>query len=329
MTLRLLLTVGFTLFFSQQAFSAEKASPFHAGVARIAVTDKLPFEAVAWYPSKTPETPWQAGPYTIEATRNAAVADAVFPVVVLSHGHGGMPFGHRELATRLAREGYVVIAPIHVGDSAGNLDGYRQGRSLIDRPRQANAALHAAFSDSRLGAHMDPARVGAIGFSAGGYTALVIAGAVPDFVLAGRYCASHPQDSSSCGDGRNTSSSPASAGEPFQPDYPVKAVVVMDPLAIPFDAAALASVTMPVLLYRPSDPSFLPAEPNALAVAAGLPTRPTEVIVPGRHFVFLDPCPAAFASQEALLCKDAPDVDRIAIHRRLEDEITGFLHKHL
>ncbi|MGO0793043.1 hypothetical protein ACTOWA_24565 [Herbaspirillum seropedicae] len=47
MTLRLVLTVGFTLFFSQQAFSAEKASPFHAGVARITVTDKLPFEAVA------------------------------------------------------------------------------------------------------------------------------------------------------------------------------------------------------------------------------------------------------------------------------------------
>ncbi|WP_034301667.1 dienelactone hydrolase family protein [Herbaspirillum sp. RV1423] len=314
-------------------FPARSADlPFRAGVARVDIDDVEAFETIVWYPSPVDEVAWQAGPYRVEATRNAPISAGVFPVVVLSHGHAGTPFGHRQLAARLAREGFIVIAPTHVGDSSGKTEGYRQGRSLTDRPRQADKALDAILHDARFAPHMDSARIGMIGFSAGGYTALVLAGAVPDFRIADAYCVAHPQDSSSCGDRRSDGghiAAAASAPWQFKPSYPLKALVVMDPLALVFDAAALKSVRMPVLLYRPVDGAYLDPAHNAAALVAGLPVAPQEIVVPGRHFVFLDPCPEILAAQAPLLCQDAPDVDRVEIHRRMEDEISTFMHRHL
>jgi len=304
--------------------------PFHAGVARLNVAAATPFEAIVWYPSRSTETDWRAGPYTIHATRNAPLADGgKFAVVVLSHGHAGSPFGHRELAARLAREGFVVIAPTHVGDASGDTAGYAQGRALMDRPHQAELALDTVLRDVRFAAQLDAARIGMIGFSAGGYTALAMAGAVPDFTLAERYCATHAQDRASCGDRAHDDNTAAMPAWQFKPSHALKAIVLMDPLAILFDADALKAVRLPVLLYHPADSTYLPALPNATALVANLPEQPRDLLVPGRHFVFLDPCPAALAAQAPVLCDDAPGVDRAAIHRQMEDEITAFLHLHL
>jgi predicted dienelactone hydrolase len=103
----------------------------------------------------------------------------------------------------------------------------------------------------------------------------------------------------------------------------------MDPLAVMFDAAGLASVRIPTLLYRPDDDAYLNAQHNALAVAAGLPNPSQQVVVPGSHFVFVDPCPDAIADQAPLICKDATGVDRASVHRKMESEISAFLHAHL
>ena len=64
-------------------------------------------------------------------------------------------------------------------------------------------------------------------------------------------------------------------------------------------------------------------------VAAGLPHPPREITVPGSHFVFIDPCPPDLAAKAPAICQDPPDVDRAAIHRRLEGEISDFLQQNL
>jgi len=51
--------------------------------------------------------------------------------------------------------------------------------------------------------------------------------------------------------------------------------------------------------------------------------------VPGRHFVFIDPCPEKIAAEAAMICRDEPGIDRAAIHRTLESEIAAFLTAHL
>ncbi len=311
--------------------AAAGALPFRAGVARLVVPDLEPFGTLVWYPTAAAETAWPASEMPVAASVDAPVAEGPrFPVVVLSHGSGGSPLGHRDLAARLARDGFIVVSPTQIGDSSGRTEGREAGRSLIDRPRQARLALDAALDDRRFAAHADPARLGMVGFSAGGYTTLVLAGAHPDFSLIMAYCADHREDRGSCGNGdpaRQRSTDVAAWQPPQPPGF--KAIVLMDPLAVPFDAEGLAAVLMPTLLFRPANDDYLKADRNAAAVAAELPRPPLVVTVPGSHFVFLDPCPPALAEKLPAFCRDAPGVDRVAIHRQIEDQISDFLRRNL
>nr|WP_272214273.1 dienelactone hydrolase family protein [Marinicella sp. W31]MDC2879004.1 lipase family protein [Marinicella sp. W31] len=159
--------------------SETRAAPYHAGLVRLVVEEDLEkAPVVIWYPTGIPEVSWQAGPFEITASRGVAVAKGRFPVLLLSHGHLGGPLSHRDFAAYLARQGYIVVAPTHLGDAAGHPIA-RQDQILVRRPRQAIAALDAAFKDDRFAAHANRARIGMIGYSAGGYTALMLAGAKP------------------------------------------------------------------------------------------------------------------------------------------------------
>ncbi|GAB7534836.1 alpha/beta hydrolase family protein [Burkholderia sp. 3C] len=313
---------------------------FNAGVSRLTVGDgAAPFDTVVFYPTHEREVPWQAGPFTIEATRNASpVPDDHFPVVVISHGRDGGPFSHRELATALARAGFIVVLPTHVGDASGYPRAPSQARILMSRPQQAEAALDAVLADPRFSAHADIGRIGMIGYSAGGYTALILAGAKPNFAYASAYCANH-DDPGSCprpatGNGAHDIQGKAVVSADlaaWQPpvDRRLKALVLMDPLAMMFDASGFSAVRVPTMLYRPQDDKYLGSARNALAVVAGLPTPPAVHIVPGNHFVFIDPCPAAVASSVALICQDAPGIDRVEIHRQIDQDIVDFLRANL
>lgn len=309
------------------------AAPYQAGVARITVVDTAgQANAVIWYPTNVPGVSWQVGPFEIAASQGAPVAEGRFPVVLLSHGRQGGPLSHRDLAAHLAREGFIVVTPTHLGDAAGQPLATSQSQVLMGRPRQAIAALDATLEDQRFASHADPVRVGMIGYSAGGYTGLVLAGAKPDFALAAAYCkADGRNDAGSCGPARDTSAAVPEELKTWQaPSEPrMKALVLLDPLATMFDASGLAAVKMPVLLYRPQDDTYMKSGANALALAKNLPLSPQESTVPGRHFVFVDPCPEKTAAETALICRDEPGIDRAAIHRNLENEITDFLKGNL
>jgi predicted dienelactone hydrolase len=318
--------------------------PFHAAVTRLTVQDATaPIDTAVFYPTETPETPWRAGPFTVDASRDAPLIDnRSFPVVLLSHGRGGGPLSHRELAIALARDGFVVVVPTHVGDASGFPAAKSQAQILIDRPRQAEEALNAVLSNPHFAPHLDANRIGMIGYSAGGYTALILAGAQPDFAYANQFCATH-DDAGSCGHRRTTemeaaSSTVASSVLTVSPELAVwhppieprlKALVLMDPLAVMFNAQSFAAIRIPILLYRPQSDTLLSAPRNALAVASGLPVTPQQQIVPGSHFVFIDPCPSQIAADAPLICQDPPGVDRPAIHRQIENQVVNFLHAHL
>lgn len=265
--------------------------------------------------------PVQRGPWWVDAL-DATPAAGAHPLIVISHGHGGSRFGHHDLATALARAGFVVAAPEHLGDTAGDVSGVGTARVLFGRAWQVRATVDAVLADSRFASVVDPQRIGVAGFSAGGYTSLLTVGAQPDFTLLTGYCQRHPKDAELCAGPRQLD-----VASPAQPtkDTRVKAAFVMAPLGAFFGPNAFDSVTAPVhLAFATADEVLLPTE-NALPVRDGLKTlEGVEEVAGAGHFVFLAPCPPAFASEAPPLCRDPKGVDRIATHAQLATSAVRF-----
>ncbi|CCV15914.1 alpha/beta fold hydrolase [Mesorhizobium sp. STM 4661] len=314
--------VSFLIVFSVSMAWAQPV-PFHAGIARISVPAEEPFDTFVWYPTRAEEVPWQAGPFTVSASRNAAIADGEFPVLLLSHGGGrtgGGPLVLRGLAAYLARQGFIVVSPSH-------------GKTrLSGRPLQIMAALEAMMADPRFKAHANPAKLGMLGFSLGGAVALELAGGVPNFRHLAAYCAMHPDDVQSCNPGPSGDSNTAppkrvqSADLP-PPRLPLKALALLDPFGVLFERDGLVAVKMPVLLFRPKQSRL--GEENTRALVAGLPQPPRVQYVPGGHFVLTDICPVALMKQAPEVCEDAQDVDRAAVQADIEVKIAQFFRDRL
>ena len=121
------------------------------------------------------------------------------PVVIISHGFASNPEAFWKRAEHLASYGYLVALPQHPGSDILQAERFRQGLSdnlfrveeFVDRPQDISFVLDMLEqrSASELDGVLDLNNVGVIGHSFGGYTALAVAGAVPDFEFLAQECA--------------------------------------------------------------------------------------------------------------------------------------------
>ncbi|MCB9933839.1 MAG: alpha/beta fold hydrolase [Planctomycetes bacterium] len=112
-----------------------------------------------------------------------------FPVIVLSHGLGGDRSHYTYLDKHLARHGYVVIVPEHVGSSS-RLDAFELAEALYSEAEARDRAADISFvldmaeswnlSHPELTGRFDMNRVGVTGHSYGGATAHFMGGAEVD-----------------------------------------------------------------------------------------------------------------------------------------------------
>lgn len=287
--------------------------------------------AAVLYPSDEakPDALSEFGPYRVAAQRDAAIAPGKHPLIVLSHGNGGSMFGHHDLAEALARHGYVVTTLEHAGNSYRDQSGAGTDRVLLGRAWQASAAITATLADPRFREQVDATRIGAAGFSAGGYTALLLLGAKPDFSRFPAFCKRYPKTREICDQaidrvGITIADPPATA------DARVRAAFSMAPLSLVFDRAGLKDVRAPVFLYAASqDAVLLPGE-NARRIRPFLPNLAGYREIEGAgHYVFLAPCPAALAKDAPAICTDPPGIDRAAIHKRINEDAVAFFDRTL
>jgi predicted dienelactone hydrolase len=115
-------------------------------------------------------------------------------VVLLSHGFGGTARMMGWFGTAIARAGYVVIAVDHPGNN-GMGPVTQAGAALWwERAEDLKAALAAMRQDPTVAAHMNTGSIGVAGFSLGGFTSLVAAGARVDVGRFVAFCQANPQD---------------------------------------------------------------------------------------------------------------------------------------
>ena len=294
-----------------------------------------------WYPaaSDSVEEPQWIGPPDKplldagKAARDAALASrpARFPMVLLSHGTGGSALNMGWLGTVLAAHGYIAVSVNHPGNNS--YDGYTPaGFSLWwERARDLSTAIGKMLSDPTFGARIDPRRIGAAGYSLGGYTMIEIAGGITDLARWQTFCKSTQADNSCLSPrefpdlieqtGKLSSSDPdyrqalRHAGDAYR-DSRVRAVLALAPALGPaFTSTSLQAISIPVKIITGATDTIVPVDSSAKYFAAHI--RGAELtIFPGivDHYVFLPTCTDQGHNVLRALCTDAPGVDRQAIH---------------
>jgi len=290
--------------------------------------DRRPMQALAFYPAIGKPRSSRIDGYPVEVAEEAPVATGRFPLLVLSHGNTGSPLALHYLATALARRGFVVVAVVHPGDNARDHSRLGTLSNLYGRPLQVSAAITAARDDALVGPYLDEGKVGVIGYSAGGETALILSGARPDLDRLRQYCLERPNDADAC---KTHGILIADRSELApQADPRVGAVMLMAPLSLLFGRHALAGVQVPALIYSGDSDQLVAVDRNAEALARKLPVTPDYRLLAGAgHFVFMAHCDAEQYARMPALCKDAEGVDRRHIHHSLERETAAFFSQAL
>lgn len=137
-------------------------------------------------------------PVDIYQPQNLTALSGPIPVVVMSHGYAVSRDYFAGFAAHLASYGMVVALPEHTDSNQQTLEQFELGQGeasfqlseFLNRPRDVSAVLdelerrNAAAYQNRL--QLD--RVGMVGHSFGGYTALMLGGATVDLDQLQRRC---------------------------------------------------------------------------------------------------------------------------------------------
>jgi predicted dienelactone hydrolase len=269
-----------------------------------------------------------------------------YPLILLSHGTGGSANDLDWLASTLAANGYIVAGVNHPGNNA--LEPLtREGFMLWwERATDVSEVLDAVLSDPVFGARIDRGRIGAGGFSLGGYTVLELAGARTNLEAFRSFCRSsvadaicHPAEMSrvAADTGRpvpaamslETQASIAKAGASYR-DKRIKAVFAIAPaLGEAFDSTSFVDVEIPVSLAAGTADVTAPPDTNIHRIARLLRAPNVAMVQGASHNTFLDNCVPQVVDQLATVCTDDPGVDRDAIHEQTAHRILDFFDQAL
>jgi predicted dienelactone hydrolase len=155
-----------------------------------------------WYPTRANavEQPLEIGPpghplfSSGKAAADSPIAQGRHRVILLSHGFGGTARMMGWFGTGLAQIGYIVVAVDHPGNNGMEPITVAGASLWWERADDLGAALAVVKSDAVIGPHLDLEHLGVAGFSAGGFTSLVAAGARVDTAHYLQFCTSHPDD---------------------------------------------------------------------------------------------------------------------------------------
>lgn len=301
-----------------------------------------------FYPSSTAATPISRGPFQLRAAVNGAVQRGNGRLIVISHGSGAAPWVQSELARYLVQAGYVVALPEHAGDNWHDM-GRVGPESWKLRPLEVSRAIDGVTRDARFGPLVDANRVGVHGMSAGGHTALTLAGGRWSKARLLAHCeANLADDFVACTgaateltggplDGikkaiaqpiirRHLEGDPASCGHT---DPRIRAVIAAVPFAADFDPQSLANPPVPLGLIQAEQDRWLVPRYHSGPVIAQCRTCETLASLPSAgHGALLAPLPPDLDSRIGRLLADPPGFQRAelpALYQRIE----AFFTKHL
>ena len=267
-----------------QPWAPIAAGPYEVGVSTITLADpERPLTVDVWFPLRPDADDLAPQQYTllpgvyyesgaaVAATAEQLSTDATFPLVVYSHGSGGLRYIHSSYTEALASHGYIVAAPDHTGNTAidrlAGTDAPADEIAFV-RPTDVRRVIDAFIDtdDPAAGAwavQVDAERIAVTGHSFGGFTAIA---SVTGF-------------SNSLGE--------------IDADARVDAIIPIAPATGPtlLPDEVLARVDVPMLVLVGTDDVTTPVDPNVTRLwdLTDQPAYRVELVA-GEHQTFTDLC---------------------------------------
>jgi predicted dienelactone hydrolase len=240
----------------------------------------------------------------------------------------------------------VVVAVDHPGNNS-NATLTPEGMALWwERATDLSQVLDGMLADPEFGRRIDAARVGAAGFSLGGYTVLELAGAQTDISTFFALCGDKPGaglvtpgagkqnvDAAVChlpemhGMGstedvlrvvqKSSAISLARSSDLFS-DGRIGAVFAIAPaLGFTMTEDSLHAIRMPVEMVVGDDDRMAPAKDNAEYIRQAVRGARLTTLPNVDHYAFLDTCTAAGKMWIGQYCGDGNGADRDAVHAKV------------
>lgn len=211
--------------------------------------------------------------------------DGPFPLLVYSHGSGGISYAASFNMEHLASYGFVVAAPDHKGNTAiDRVSGGGDEQSVVayNRPLDVSAVIDEMLdqgneADGPFGGAVDAEHIGVMGHSFGGFTALAIAGGFAN------------EEGTVPADGR------------------VDAIIALAPSSTLIAESALTSIDVPMLLMTGTKDDTTPIDPQTERPWELVPAKPAYRVdlTDAGHQTLTDVCDYA---QEIPMLPDPPEV---------------------
>jgi len=302
-----------------------------------------------WYPAAGADREVDFGPpghpvfLTGRVAPGAPFADTGrHPLILLSHGFGGVARQLTWLGAPLARHGYVVVAVDHPGTNGRDGVTAEGAYAPWERVGDLTAALNLVLADPQLAPHIDAARIGAAGFSLGGFTAALLVGARTDFPHLTQFC-NGPARDAICNPQlefpTDLTQQPAILARPEMRDIVarrdsdfrdprVKAAFLIAPaLGQAIDVASLRRISVPTeIMLGDADP-VAPPKTNGEFLARLIPAAQLKLLPGVGHYDFLSECGPAGAQLRKPLCTDGVGTIRAQTHATTVAEAIAFFDR--
>lgn len=304
-------------------------------------TRNRPVITEVWYPTTdTPKVKDKVPSPFLRATtvRDGKLPAGKLPVIMLSHGTGGGRLTLEWLAASLAQNGFIVAAVDHWGNTFDNKIRMEFLKPW-ERPQDISFALTSLLNDRDFKQVIDPEKIGAAGFSFGGFTVIALAGAEFDFEVLRNYYKTTGQKEMDIPEYPGLikyldDSTLLAAAKHYPPlkDKRIKAFFSISPALGPgfVTKQQAENITGPVYIVGTQSDSIAPVKTNAM-LYHHLIKGSQLYINPGKagHYVMLSEAIEPVKKEAPVYFTDDPSVNRHAVHLKVDSLAVAFFKKAL
>jgi len=282
---------------------------------------KRPVVVELWYPTDRSSVAFDEPMDKVwihpQETRNTPIkaAQSSYPLILMSHGHRGDRRERSWLADILVKQGSIVAAVEHFGNT------WNQYIPLIslrfwERAKDVSFALDRLLEEPLLQGRIDSGRIGFVGYSLGGMTGLALAGAqaknTREIVI--RQQENMKELTRAAIDQVDFSEADKSYFEPR-----IRSMFLICPATFVYPPESLSQVKIPIGLVAAINDEVLPHQEHAYQIIKHLVPYKLKVMRKEiSHYAFLNRI-TEFGRKhlQKAIQSDPPCCDRASIHREV------------